>query len=144
MGLLDFGNVEKLLSRFDPLEFYPGQCSRERDRLSACQECVRICPRWAITFSPALQVDLTLCDGCGLCADVCPEKAITVSYGVDTAAVGRRRALKEDRWVLCSACGSRVAPAAMVAQVAAKLRSPVTLDLCPDCKPRRAFDLLRR
>ena len=89
MGLLDFGNVEKLLSRFDPLEFYPGQCSKERDRLSACQECVRICPRWAITFSPALQVDLTLCDGCGLCATVCPNGVFEVKEDPDNVLLSR-------------------------------------------------------
>ena len=137
-----------------PLKFpLPGRgaglvCIAE-GRCTACRLCAERCPTGALQAGdPAseavrLSFDHAACDGCGLCAEVCPEKALTVSYGVDTAAVGRRRALKEDRWVLCSACGSRVAPAAMVAQVAARLRSPVTLDLCPNCKPRRAFDLLR-
>jgi len=120
------------------------------DRCTMCRLCAERCPSGALRIeetadgSARLAFDHASCDGCGLCRDVCPEHAVTVRLGVDTEAAGRLEILKEDAWVLCAACGNRVAPKEMVARIASRMSLPMSLDLCPDCKPRRAFELLRR
>jgi len=110
-------------------------------RCTLCGLCAERCIPGALAAEQPepgalrLVFDAAMCDGCALCADVCPERALTVRRAVDPRAVGSRAVLKEDAWVLCASCGTRVAPVAMVARVAAQLRRPLRLDLCPDCKP---------
>lgn len=60
---------------FSPeIGFFPETCI-------GCGECVRICPKNAVTMVDGKPVtDRSLCDGCGECATYCPGSA-RVSYG---------------------------------------------------------------
>jgi len=88
-----------------------------------------------------LTFDHGSCDACGLCMDVCPEHVLSLRQAIDPRFVGRRIPLKEDAWILCASCGARVAPRTLVDQIAARLKGPLPLDLCPDCKPMRTLVL---
>ena len=120
-----------------------GLVTVEPDLCTFCELCAERCPTAALRIEDGdggavrITFDHELCDACGLCSPVCPEGALRVRSAVDPAAVGRRDRLAEDTWVCCRSCGRKVAPAAMIAVVAARLSSPAGLDLCPDCKPLR-------
>ncbi len=60
---------------FQPeIGFFPDTCI-------GCGECVRSCPKGAVTLADDRPVtDRSLCDGCGQCAEYCPGAA-RVSYG---------------------------------------------------------------
>ncbi len=62
--------VRELLSP-DYLEVNRRRCLRVRHRKSNCRLCLETCPLGAISFSEGLQVDRSLCSGCGICAGVC-------------------------------------------------------------------------
>lgn len=50
------------------------------EKCMGCGECVRSCPKNAITLTPAgIVTDTDLCELCGICADVCPTKATEIS-----------------------------------------------------------------
>lgn len=113
------------------------------DACTLCGVCAERCWSAALRVEEPwpgnvkLTFDHARCDACGLCQEVCPERAVSLRYAVDPKAIGQRIALKEDTWVACASCGTRVAPRAMVEQVAARMKRAVALDLCPDCKGRR-------
>lgn len=106
-----------------------------------CGVCVERCPSGALSMeeptSGAVRLDFcaTACDGCGICADACPERVLSLRLAVDPSRGSERVLLKEDEWVLCRCCGTRVAPRAMIVQIAARTKVPVAFDLCADCKP---------
>lgn len=54
------------------LEVYPAQCLRLRHKKSSCRLCLENCPTGAISFDESLEVDNSLCPGCGICVNVCP------------------------------------------------------------------------
>lgn len=120
-----------------------GLVAIDAQRCTVCGLCAARCWSEALRLEELeegtirLTFDHAACDACGLCEDVCPERILSVRQVVDTKAIGRRDTLKEDAWLLCSRCGARVAPRAMVSQVEARLKTRVDLDLCPDCKPSR-------
>ncbi|MEE9583578.1 MAG: 4Fe-4S binding protein [Dehalococcoidales bacterium] len=45
---------------------------RLRHKKSSCRLCLKSCPTNAISFGESLEIDSSLCHGCGLCANVCP------------------------------------------------------------------------
>lgn len=51
------------------LACYPDHCIR-------CGSCAAVCPEGAISESPVLQIDRSLCSVCGSCADSCPATAL--------------------------------------------------------------------
>jgi ferredoxin len=120
------------------MELDPSACT-------LCMVCAERCPSKALALESLgpglirLTFDHRACDGCVLCERVCPEHAITMRRAIDPAATFEPRILKEDSWTLCASCSVPVAPMSMVAQVQARLGSPVALDLCPDCKPTRGL-----
>lgn len=120
-----------------------GLVALDTARCTMCGLCAERCWSKALALEEPepgnvlLTFDHAACDGCGMCADVCPERALSVRHAVDAEALGERTVLKEDSWVLCTSCGNRVAPRSMIVRVAARMKAPVDLDLCPDCKPLR-------
>lgn len=111
------------------------------NRCTLCGLCAGRCWSRALALEEPelgrlrLTFDHLSCDGCGLCGDVCPEEAIQIDHIIEPIAVGQRRVLKEDSWVLCRSCGTRVAPRSMMTRIAVQLKTSANLDLCPDCKP---------
>lgn len=76
---------------FQPeIGFFPDTCI-------GCGECVRSCPKKAITMESGKPVtDRTLCDGCGECATYCPGTA-RVLYGQKWTAEKLAAKLLQDR-----------------------------------------------
>jgi len=115
----------------------------DADRCTFCGLCAERCGSEALAIEESPSDELVLrfdhgrCDGCGLCIGICPERALTLRTAVDKRVIGRPVVLKEDVWVICRSCGARVAPRSMVAQVTARTKVSVDIDLCPDCKPRQ-------
>jgi len=61
-----------LLSTTRP-EIHRQRCLNFRQGVVSCRVCVRICPHHAIEFiGPAIRIDASLCDDCGLCSIDCP------------------------------------------------------------------------
>jgi Pyruvate/2-oxoacid:ferredoxin oxidoreductase delta subunit len=54
----------------------PKRSPQPGDKCNRCGDCVRICPRKAITLNNIAKVDYSLCIRCFCCHEVCPEKAI--------------------------------------------------------------------
>ena len=54
------------------LEVNPEQCLRLRHKKSSCRLCLENCPTGAISFDESLEIDNSLCHGCGICANLCP------------------------------------------------------------------------
>lgn len=54
------------------LEVSPAQCLRLHHKKSSCRLCLGNCPTGAISFDGSLEIDNSLCHGCGICATVCP------------------------------------------------------------------------
>ncbi len=62
---------EKILSQAQ-LVVNPGLCLRSRHKKSSCRFCLECCPTGAISFGDSLQIDHSLCSGCGVCVNLCP------------------------------------------------------------------------
>lgn len=63
--------LEQMFSQA-PLESNPGQCLRLRHKKSTCRLCLENCPTDAIGFDDSLEINYSLCQGCGICANLCP------------------------------------------------------------------------
>ena len=59
----------------------------DKDRCTACGDCVSACPGGAVTLLPEqnLLVDDALCIYCGECEDVCPAEAISLPVWIRLA-----------------------------------------------------------
>lgn len=116
---------------------------------TTCEACATVCPTGALasargTDGIAITFDPTLCPACGLCAPRCPEAergVLRLRRAVDLQRLGAGRVvLRRDRTPRCVACGKPIAPAAMMARLAAILGdeyaalSPVLTRLCSDCR----------
>ncbi|HET9443954.1 MAG TPA: 4Fe-4S binding protein, partial [Acidimicrobiales bacterium] len=114
---------------------------------TGCGTCVASCPTGALRSFDAdgrrsISFDANACVACGACASRCPEGergAIAVRAAVD---VGRLRAgrtvLSSSELVLCRSCGEPVAPAALLARIAALVDDERILasltTRCQDCR----------
>jgi len=107
-----------------------------------CGLCVERCWSDSLAMEEPRPGALTLtfnvqaCDGCEQCVEACPERAVSLQHAIEPPSRDRT-VLKRDEWVLCTACGNRVAPRAMVDRVASQSTLRAGLDLCPACKPVR-------
>lgn len=116
---------------------------------TACGVCAATCPTGALATESsgraiAISFDPALCTGCGLCAPRCPEAerdVLRVRHAVDVARLAARRVvLHRDETSRCERCGAPIAPATMMARLAALLGeeyaalSPVVARLCVDCR----------
>lgn len=54
------------------LDVHPGQCLRLRHKESSCRLCLENCPADGISFDASIEIDNSLCHGCGVCVNVCP------------------------------------------------------------------------
>ena len=51
----------------------------DRDRCTACGECVEVCPPEAIVIvDGSAVIEKRFCEECGECVDACPEEAISL------------------------------------------------------------------
>lgn len=67
---------------------YSPQLFYWKSRCIGCLECVKVCPRKALSAgTDGIQVDRSLCVSCGMCADTCNSKALLLS--------GRRMTVSE-------------------------------------------------
>ncbi len=74
---IDLDQVAQVLSGLESrsIRMNSRQCTKSRHRLSKCTLCADHCPRQAIVWGEALEVDKTKCNGCGVCTAVCPAGA---------------------------------------------------------------------
>ncbi|MBI4506612.1 MAG: 4Fe-4S binding protein [Chloroflexi bacterium] len=116
---------------------------------TTCEACATVCPTGALASERgadgiAITFDPTLCPACGLCAPRCPEAehgVLRLRRAIDLRRLGAGRVvLRRDETPRCVACGRPIAPAAMMARLAAMLGdeyaalSPVLTRLCSDCR----------
>ncbi|MFQ3568141.1 MAG: 4Fe-4S dicluster domain-containing protein [Aggregatilineales bacterium] len=67
-----------------PLQVYPDQCVRARNKHLACNRCAVVCPVNAIVVQEnRVTVDSDACVKCGACLHVCPAAAFSGYDGVD-------------------------------------------------------------
>lgn len=134
--------VEHAQAPFGVVEIDPVGCT-------TCEACTTVCPTGALASQRgddgiAITFDPTLCPACGLCAPRCPEAehgVLRLRRAVDLRRLAAGRVvLKRDDTPRCVACGAPIAPAAMMARLAAMLGdeyaalSPVLTRLCSDCR----------
>jgi ferredoxin len=97
---------------------------------TGCEACAQVCPTGALAVERppegvALTFDAGLCSACGLCAPRCPEAGrgvLRLERAVDRRRLeAGRTTVYRDPTPRCVACGAPIAPAAMMARVAALL-----------------------
>lgn len=85
----DIDNIEQIrgialneLKSFEEIKLELKQAELTEDcRLTNCGNCMTCCLKNAITFdSGIINIDSSICDGCGLCLNVCPENKIKLSW----------------------------------------------------------------
>lgn len=101
--------LDKFLARFEkkPLNLHFDLCSGNRDRKSACRECVNVCPLGLLKIGElglSEKIDLTECKSCGLCSTVCPNGVFEVKEPSDLALVKKIRSLLENKKTLTVGC----------------------------------------
>ncbi len=75
--------VERWTAGHAPVTLALEHCLNIRDKTTACDRCVQVCPTGAITAAPDVQLNLEQCIACGLCLHRCPTGAFR---GDDDAA----------------------------------------------------------
>lgn len=75
-SILDAADAFSKLGRKSVLVHDPF-CVRVRHRHASCDSCLQVCQHQAISIgSNSLEVDSSLCSGCGACSTVCPTEAL--------------------------------------------------------------------
>ena len=119
----------------------------DRDACTGCGTCAATCPTGALLVADAdgsrsLTFDANLCVACGACARRCPERdrgAIAVHAVVDVRRLREGRTVAStSELVPCRSCGATVAPAPLLARIAAlvddeRLAAALTTR-CQDCR----------
>jgi ferredoxin len=112
-----------------------------------CSTCHDHCPTGALEQQDGtLSFDPGACVACGLCETSCPEDVIEVSPRVPLSdgAVPDRSVVVEKEMVECKICGepfaSRDGLEEMQAQLDDAAMAALDLEVCPDCRSKRAAE----
>ncbi len=85
--------IPELIGSFDKPKFFnhkPAICAHSRRGVVACEQCLDACPADAITSEAGqIQVNPSLCQGCGSCTAVCPSGSM--SYALPSLDVSLNR-----------------------------------------------------
>ena len=109
--------VERWTAGRAPVTLALERCLNMRDKTTACDQCVQVCPTGAITTAPDVQLNLERCIACGLCLHHCPTGTFRGDDGA--AQLLRCAAQLVDRDVLELACKFHADPATGDPSVAA-------------------------
>lgn len=126
-----------------------GSIALDREGCTACEACAKACPTGALAAERdggaiGISFDAALCTACGLCVPRCPEVergVLRLRREVDLRRLGAGRTIiYRDQTPRCVKCGAAVAPAAMIARVAALLGddypalAATVTSYCMDCR----------
>lgn len=108
-------NILEVLDRLDSAAVSVNQdrCVLVRNRNSACHRCAEACTSGCISFGEnGLEVDASLCVGCGTCTTVCPTGALESKSPSDADMLGNcakvHKKLSNEVVIVCSAKARRV------------------------------------
>jgi len=101
--------VERWTAGHAPVTLALEHCLNLRDKTTACDHCVQVCPTGAITAASDVQLNLEQCITCGLCLHRCPTGTFRGDDGA--AQLLRCAAQLVDRDTLELACKFHADPA---------------------------------
>jgi ferredoxin len=89
--------IPDLIGTFDKpkyFEYRSSICAHSRRQIKGCQQCIDACPAEAIqSLGDGINVNPSLCQGCGSCTAVCPSGAITYALPTLDQSIDRLRTM---------------------------------------------------
>lgn len=112
--MTSLASILEVLERIDnaSIAVHQGRCALVRNRNSGCRRCAEACTSGCISFTDdGLEVDASLCVGCGTCTTVCPTGALEARSPSDDDLLGScANALKklgDEAVIVCSTMAQR-------------------------------------